>query len=415
MRVLFAIAVCLVFQSSYSQVVSEWRGLGRTGVYEETGLLKEWPEEGPKKLWSNDGVFSGYSSPAMGEEYIYVTGRKDSLEYLSALNYDGSMVWQVEFGKAWDRSFPETRTTPTVYNGKVYMISGQGEVACHDAKTGKKIWYVNASEEHSGIFNIYGPSESPLIVDNKVFYSPAGYETTTIALDAESGKLVWKSAPIPDSSAYVSPLYVNHNGRDMLVNITANWAHGIDPANGSFLWKFDYINRETRQSVRGMIITNCNTPIYSEGKVLLNKGYDHPTIQLSLNEDGNDVSINWSSWDFDTHMGGNVLIDGSLYGSNWINNSNGNWLCVDWESGETLWEEKWNNKGQVIYADGLLYIYEEKRGNVALVKPNREKLDIISTFRVDEGKGPHWAHPVIHKGVLYIRHGEVMIAYGIGG
>ncbi len=203
------------------------------------------------------------------------------------------------------------------------------------------------------------------------------------------------------------------NGQDMLINITANWAHGIDPSNGEFLWKFDYINRETRQSVRGMIITNCNTPIYSDGKVLLNKGYDHPTIQLSLNDDGRGVDINWSSWDFDTHMGGNVLIDGCLYGSNWINNSNGNWLCVDWTSGETLWEEKWNNKGQIIYADGLLYLYEEKRGNVALVKPNREKLDIISSFKVDEGKGPHWAHPVIHKGVLYVRHGEVLMAYRI--
>jgi outer membrane protein assembly factor BamB len=199
----------------------------------------------------------------------------------------------------------------------------------------------------------------------------------------------------------------------MIVNITANWAHGIDPSNGKFKWKFDYINRDTRQSVRGMIITNCNTPAYSEGKLLLNKGYDHPTIQLSLNDDGSDVTMNWSSWDFDTHMGGYVLINGYLYGSNWLNNSQGNWLCIDWESGETQWETKWNSKGSIIYADGLLYLYEERRGNLALVQPNPEKLDIISSFRVDEGSGPHWAHPVIHKGVLYVRHGEVLMAYTI--
>jgi outer membrane protein assembly factor BamB len=409
---IFAIVILLACNVD-GQVISQWRGPERTGIYKEAGLLKKWPEGGPEKLWSSDKVLKGYSSPAMGEEYIYVTGRDGKDEFLTALDYNGKLIWQVKYGRAWDQSYPDTRTTPTVYKGKVYMISGQGEVVCHDAKTGKQIWYVNAHEEYSGIFNIYGPSEGPLIVDDKVFYTPAGFETTTIALDAETGKLVWKSKPIPDSAAYVSPLFVNHRGRDMIINITANWAYGMDPYDGSFIWKFDYINRETRQNNRGMIITNCNTPLYHEGKVLLNKGYDHPTIQLSLSDDGHDVKINWSSWDFDTHMGGYVLVDGYLYGSNWINNSKGNWVCTEWKTGKTMWEESWNNKGQVIYADGLLYLYEERRGNVALVRPDPGKMDIISSFTVEEGSGPHWAHPVIHKGILYIRHGEVLMAYNI--
>jgi len=413
MRIVLIAVINLFIHSSMAQVASQWRGPERTGVYPETGLLKEWPEGGPERIWLSDKVLKGYSSPAMGDEYIYVTGKQGSDEYLTALDYNGKLAWQVRYGRAWDQSYPETRTTPAVYNGKVYMISGQGEVVCHDAKTGSQVWYENAKEEHSGIFNIYGPSEAPLIVDGKVFYTPAGFETTTIALDAETGKLIWKSKPIPDSAAYVSPLFTSHNGRDMIINIAANWAYGMDPVDGSFIWKFDYINRETRQNTRGMIITNCNTPLYHDGKVLLNKGYDHPTIQLSLSDDARDVKIKWSSWDFDTHMGGYILVDGFLYGSNWLNNSRGNWVCTDWETGETKWEETWNNKGQIIYADGLIYIYEERRGNVALVKPNPGKLEIISSFTVEEGSGPHWAHPVIHKGVLYIRHGEVLIAYKI--
>ena len=411
MRITFLLIFVLATQSLGAQVESEWRGPGRTGEYPEIGLMKNWPDGAPEKLWSSDKVLKGHSSPALGVDFIYLTGKKDSIEYLTALDYDGNLVWQVPFGRAWNGSYPETRTTPTLYNGKLYMLSGQGELVCFDAKTGKQIWYSNTNEEFSGIFNIYGPAESPLIVDNKVFYSPGGYETTTVALNTETGELIWQSEAIPDSAAYVSPLYINHNGHEQIVNITANWAHGIDPLDGSFLWKFNYINRETRQTVRGMIITNCNTPIYSNGKVLLNKGYNHPSIQLSLSDDGKDVSINWSNWDFDTHLGGNVLVDGYLYGSNWLNNSKGNWLCVDWETGETKWEETWYNKGQVIYADSLLYFYEEKQGHIALVKPNPDKLEIISSFRVDEGSGPHWAHPVIHKGVLYIRHGSVLIAY----
>ena len=413
MRVILFVFISLGFQSTMSQVISEWRGEGRTGIYMETGLLKEWADGGPEKLWSSSNILSGYSSPAMGEEFIYVTGRKDSLEYLTALDYSGNQIWQVLFGRAWDKSFPETRTTPTVYNGKVYMISGQGEVACHDAKTGKQLWFRNAYEEFSGVCNIYGISESPLIIDDKVFYTPGGPETSMIALDTETGELVWQSESIPDSAAYVSPLFVNHNGQKMIVNLASNWAFGIDPANGNTLWKFDYVSQETRQSNRYMIRTNCNTPMYHNGEILLNKGYDHPSVMLSLNSPGDNYSLKWTSFDFDTHMGGNVLIEGYLYGSNWINNSNGNWLCLDWETGTTQWEESWYNKGSIIYADGLMYIYEEKRGNIALVNPSPEKLDVISSFRITEGKGPHWSHLVINDGVLYVRHGEVLMAYRI--
>ncbi|MBT3244270.1 MAG: PQQ-like beta-propeller repeat protein [Bacteroidetes bacterium] len=403
----------IFFLPAQSQITSEWRGPGRTGIYNESHLLKEWPESGPEKLWSSDKVLNGYSSPAFGEKYIYVTGRKDAQEYLTALDYQGKQIWQVQFGKAWHKSYPETRTTPTIFNNKVYLISGQGEVVCHDAETGRQIWFRDANAEFSGMYNLYGPSEAPLIVEDKIFYSPGGFETSMIALDTETGELIWQTESIPDSAAYVSPLYVKHNEQEMIINILANWAFGVDPADGKILWKFDYIGLDTRQSNPYMIRTNCNTPLYHKGEVLLNKGYDHPSAMLSLNESGTDVNLKWTSFDFDTHMGGYVLLDGYLYGSNWISNGQGNWLCVDWETGATMWEEKWNNKGSVIYADGLLYFYEEKRGNLALVKPNQQKMDIISSFRIQEGQGPHWSHPVINKGILYIRHGEVLMAYNI--
>ena len=145
MRAILTIFFILIFHSVAAQVVSEWRGPGRTGKYPDTGLLKEWPEDGPEKLWSSGEVLKGYSSPAIGESYIYVTGRKDDREYITALDFEGKKVWQVPFGRAWDESYPDTRTTPTIYNGKLYMVSGQGEVVCHDALTGKQLWYVNAN------------------------------------------------------------------------------------------------------------------------------------------------------------------------------------------------------------------------------------------------------------------------------
>ena len=88
-------------------------------------------------------------------------------------------------------------------------------------------------------------------------------------------------------------------------------------------------------------------------------------------------------------------------------------LTVDWETGEVMYEEKWHNKGSVIYADGLLYIYEEKQGHVGLAEPDPGGFRLISSFRVQAGSGPHWAHMSVYNGKLLIRHGEALMVYDI--
>ena len=135
---------------------------------------------------------------------------------------------------------------------------------------------------------------------------------------------------------------------------------------------------------------------------------------FELSADGTKINLVWKQPVMDTHHGGVVLHDGYLYGSTWINNSQGNWVCVDWDSGDLMYEKKWNNKGSIISADDKFIIYEEKRGFVALVDPNPEDFQVISSFRHQQGSGPNWAHPVINDGILYIRHGETLSAYKIG-
>jgi outer membrane protein assembly factor BamB len=88
-------------------------------------------------------------------------------------------------------------------------------------------------------------------------------------------------------------------------------------------------------------------------------------------------------------------------------------VCVDWNTGKTLWITPWRNKGSLIAADGMLYLYEEKNGHVGLVKPGPEKLDVISEFRINGGNGPSWAYPVINNGRLYLRHGNYLAVYSI--
>jgi hypothetical protein len=78
-----------------------------------------------------------------------------------------------------------------------------------------------------------------------------------------------------------------------------------------------------------------------------------------------------------------------------------------------MYETEWFNKGSLIYADGMLYCYEESKGNVALVQATPQSFSPISTFQIKQGNGQHWAHPAVANGILYIRHGDALLAYDI--
>lgn len=410
---LLSIILVALTQSIACQTISEFRGVGRTGIYNETDLLMEWPEEGPQKLWASDGLGTGFTSPTMGKDMIYVSGRLDSMDYLTALDYNGTKLWQIEYGRARDKSYPDTRSNPTLNDDKIYIISGMGEVACHNAQTGEKLWFRNAYEEFSGICGPHGIAESPLIVDDKVIYTPGGFETSMIALDKNTGELIWKTESLEDSTAYVSPLFIKHNSQRMIIQLTANILFGVDPDDGNILWEYNYLGIRSPEENPKVKLTNCNTPIYNNGELFLTKGYDHPAAMFTLNKKGTSVELKWINDLLDTQHGGNVLIDGYLYGSTWINNSKGNWACIDWETGSDQWEAEMNTKGSIISAGGMLYCCDERRGKMALVSADPEKFNIISSFRIEDGSGAFWAHPVINKGILYVRHGEVLISYNI--
>ncbi|MCD7976632.1 MAG: PQQ-like beta-propeller repeat protein [Tannerellaceae bacterium] len=232
-----------------------------------------------------------------------------------------------------------------------------------------------------------------------------------VALHAQTGEVIWKSPALGEHGSYVSPLLINHHGKKQIIAAGGEHVFGVNAENGNIEWKFEDWGKEKK----GEKIAP-NTPIYKDGRLFFSFGYNMGSFQLQLNEEATDYEVIWRNDDFDTHIGGYVLVDGILYGSNWINNTQGNWIAVDWETGETRYDMAWSggkSKGSVISADGLLYCYDERRGTVGLVNPTPEKFDVISEFRITQGEGPHWAHPVIDQGILYIRHGNALMAYRI--
>jgi outer membrane protein assembly factor BamB len=219
-KITFIVSFFICLQScSDAQTFSEWRPENRTGVSAETGLLKSWPEEGPELIWSNSELPKGFSSVSFGNDLIYLTGFDGENDVLVALDNNGKIKWQTPYGRPWEESYPESRCTPTVENDKVYVSSGFGDLVCINSISGEIVWSLKASERHNGTYGQWGIAESLIIDGEKIYFSPGGSETMTVAIDKTSGELIWKSESIDSKPGYVSPILIEYAGKKMIINV----------------------------------------------------------------------------------------------------------------------------------------------------------------------------------------------------
>jgi len=407
--ILISFLVILTFIAANGQQYG-WRGPGRTGVYNEKGLMKSWPASGPSMLWETTGLGKGYSSATITDDAIYITGTKGEKDVLTAYTQDGKKKWDVEYGSITiNVNSPESRSTPTYSNGKILVVSGQGDLTCV-TKDGKIIWTVNYYKKYSAPVQRFGISESPLIVDNKVIATPGGNMASMVAFNIENGNVLWETPPFNEGTQYANPLLIENNGKKVIVTHTVTYIIGVNAADGKLLWKFNFgsVNDDQRGGKNYI-----QTPLYRDGFIFAANGYRQTSAKIKISSDGSDPTLVWKNPEINPHVGGMVLIGNYIYSSTHDSNSKGRWICVDWTTGKTMWITEWYNKGSVISADGLLYFYEEKTGNLALVRPNSEKLDIISSFKIVKGDGPYWSHPVIDKGRLFVRHGDYLAVYSL--
>jgi len=381
----------------------QFRGPNRDGKSAETGLLKKWPQDGPKLLWSTEGLGAGYSTVSIADGIIYTTGIVDKEGVLFALDMAGKLKWKQSYGSEWTKSYGSARCTPTVDQGNVYVISGVGAVSCFDAKTGDKKWAFDAFNEFAGKFPLWGMAESPLIYENKLICTPGGEKAAIVALDKETGKTIWSSESIGEKSSYCSPLLIERGGRNIIVTTLEKSIVGLEAETGKIMWSDKF----------GKKGTNPVTPIYYDGCIYKTSGYDDGSVMYELSDDGSKLTRKWTDKVLDNHHGGVVEVEGYIYGTNWKGNPDGDWICLDWNTGKVMYETEWLGKGSITYADGMLYCYEEKQGTVGLVKATPEKFELVSSFKVPMGTEQHWAHPVILDGTLYIRHGDTLMAYDI--
>lgn len=383
-----------------------WRGAKRDGISTETGLLKEWPEEGPPLVWKAEGLGIGYSGPAIVGDVLYTMGQRDNQDWVLALDLsaEGKQLWATPLGQVrHDGSgYPGPRATPTFDDGKLYTISISGDLACLDAKSGKLLWKRDLENDFGGKAPPWGYAESPLVDGNLVLFTPGGQKATLAAVSKTAGKPVW-AAPIGDGAGYSSIVKTNIAKVNQYVQLTAKGIVGVDAKSGRPLWRYDGPAND-----RGINIT---TPVVLGQTVCSASGYGHGggTAWIKRSSQGYEVDELWFTKDIKNHHGGLILLDGYLYGAN----DPGMLTCIEYKTGKTVWQNREPGKCSLLYADGMLYCRSEK-GPLTLVEATPEEYRSKGRFEQPSRSDSNaWPHPVIANGMLYLRDQDVLLCYDV--
>ena len=385
----------------------QWRGADRTDVSRETGLMKSWPKDGPKRLWLYDKAGNGYSGPAIGDGRFYTLGTREESECLLALDADtGKELWAVKLGEALENRWGGgPRGTPALDGDRVYALTGPGLLSCLARADGKILWQKKMSEL-GGAVPSWGYTESVLIDGEKVVCTPGGSKGTMAALDKKSGELLWQTKEFTDLAQYASIVSAEIHGVRQYIQLTMMNLFGVDAKTGKVLWKSPWQGRTA-------VIP---TPIVRDDYVYISAGYGVGSKLVKIGKD-NAVSVVYENRVMKNHHGGVILLGDYLYG-----HSDGvGWVCQNFLTGEEVWSERAAlGKGATgSSAEGMLYCVDEGSGAVALVEASPKGWKEISRFKLDpqtkirSPQGRIWTHPVVSNGKLYLRDQDLIYCYDI--
>jgi outer membrane protein assembly factor BamB len=332
---------------------------------------------------------------------VYVCAMIGGQGHLFAFDLDGNVKYDVTYGPEWTKSgnYPGTRTTPTIDGDRLYLMSGQGRIACYKAASGERLWHLDTLDKFRGKNIRWGIAESVLIDGEQAICTPGGKNATMVALNKTTGETLWTSKGLSELSAYCSPTLIERGPNRLILTLVEKSIIGIDATTGKVHWTVPHKVSYDIQAV---------SPAYENGIMCVTNGYRHGCHGFALSADGTSIEKKWSEKSLDVHHGGVVLVDGNLHGAS----TRGQWICLELATGKVKFSDKLVGKGSVICVDGMLYTYGEK-GQVGLVKINPDGYEMAGSFRVQKGSKQHWAHPAISDGRLYIRHGEALMAYDI--
>ena len=397
----------------------QWRGPNRDGKSAEKGLLKGFPEGGPKLLWQvtePDIIGTGYGTPAVVKGRLYIVGadsaKKDAAESVACLDAaTGAPIWKMpldtakgNFSDGWGGG---PRSTPTVDGDALYVLGSTGDLVALETATGRIVWRKNLVKDFGGAIPQWGYSESVLIDGDRLVCTP-GKKFGMLALNKKTGDTVWACKELTDGAGYSSIVVATVGGVKQYVQQTMEHAVGVNAADGKLLWKVGQIKRK---------IAVIPTPVVAGNDVYFTSGYGAGGELVQIGTDGKSAKVVNKTSAVANHHGGVIELDGKLYG----HSDAKEWFCYDYRAGgdDPVWTSSKLDKGSITYADGQFYCYGQGKGTLVTIKASDKAWEETGRFAIPEtsklrpSQGKVWAHPVVADGRLYLRDYETLFVYDI--
>jgi len=403
MKMIRFVAACgLAVVSGANLRAADWPtflGPNRDGCSPDSGLLKQWPEDGPKLLWKNESLGPGWSSVAVVGGRVYTTGNGNENQMLICIDgTTGKTLWSAPQGpKSSHRQYDGARATPTVDGDRIYLTGGDGRLTCQSAQEGRVLWAKEMRRDFGGKVGGWQYAESPLILGNLVVVTPGG-DHPVVALDKATGATVWKSDK-PATAGYSSCLPITLGGGTVIVNGTQSGLLAIDAKTGKEIYRNPFASGN---------VANTPTPAFSDGYLFWAVGYKKGSLCLKVGHTAGGWTFDeaWTSGDFTCHPGNYVIANGCVYGK-----GKGSVVCADLKTGTTKWTER-GGSGEITWADGLLYSFADQGGKLTLIDPAADASRVKGRLQV-AGTGNSWSHPVVVNGRLYLRYDSNLYCYDV--
>lgn len=362
----------------------------------ETGLKRNWPRDGPPKLWEVT-TGSGYAGPAVSKGRLFLFHRLWDEEVLDCLDVkSGQRLWRLAqpTGYVDDFDFDDgPRAVPTVDGQQVFALGAEGRLICCDASTGKLLWQRELNKDYPFRKGYFGVGVSPLVEGDLVIILIGSRDAGVVALDRRDGRERWRASR--DAASYSTPIAAKFDSEPRIISLTRQGLLVLDPKDGKIIHQ-----RPFRARIDASV--NAATPVVSNGQVFLTASYGVGSLLL----DANGWKEVWKGDQLECHYTTPVLVDGHLYGSHGRQEAGASLRCVEWKSGRVCWEQAGFGCAWLIAVDGLLVAVRET-GEVTLLETSPERYRERASFRACDAATNRAravrAAPAFADGILFLR------------
>lgn len=390
----------------------QFLGPDRNGISRETGLLDRWPAEGPRELFRVSGGVGMSGMAIQGGRLITMAQDAGGQRVVALDATTGKTLWQQVVAPEYRNPMGDgPRATPTIAGQQVFAFTGEGILVALELQTGKIQWSQRPLSTLGGKPAEYGMACSPLVVGELVIVSAGASQATLVAFQTKSGKLAWKVGA--DPAGYSSPALLTLAGKKQLVAMTGGSALGIDVDSGSQLWRYPF---ETNFEC------NIATPLEFKGQLFLSAGENHGSVLLGLKPSANDpkqqtfeLESVWESFGAQSVMRNewqtSMLLDGYLYGMDNVGGAGPitHLTCIEAATGTRKWQVPRFGKGNLIAADGKLFISTMK-GELIVARANPERYEELGRATVI---GTTRQAPALANGRLYLRDDQEIVGFDV--